>query len=72
MFSTSTQPPQRWRTARRSLPLDSACVVGILNITPDSFSDGGRLSTVEGAVLAAQDVNCRRTVADDPAGSAMG
>ena len=31
-----------WRTARRSLPLGRAAVLGILNITPDSFSDGGR------------------------------
>jgi len=31
-----------WRTARRVLPLARAGVLGILNITPDSFSDGGR------------------------------
>lgn len=31
-----------WRTARRLISLDRAAVVGILNITPDSFSDGGR------------------------------
>lgn len=31
-----------WRTARRSLPLDTSLVVGIINVTPDSFSDGGR------------------------------
>ena len=42
-----------WRTARRSLRLDRSCVVGILNVTPDSFSDGGRLRTVEDAVRAA-------------------
>jgi len=28
-------------------------VIGILNLTPDSFSDGGRLATVEAAVRAA-------------------
>ena len=32
---------------KRTLPLQ---VMGILNVTPDSFSDGGRLNTVERAV----------------------
>jgi dihydropteroate synthase len=31
-----------WRTARRALPLQRAVILGILNVTPDSFSDGGR------------------------------
>jgi dihydropteroate synthase len=34
--------PLAWRTARRTLPLEHSCIVGILNVTPDSFSDGGR------------------------------
>jgi len=36
------QAPLAWRTARRTIPLDRSCVVGIVNVTPDSFSDGGR------------------------------
>jgi dihydropteroate synthase len=28
--------------------------MGILNVTPDSFSDGGQLSSVEAAVAAAR------------------
>nr|WP_041532756.1 dihydropteroate synthase [Pelobacter propionicus] len=31
-----------WRTSRRELPLTRPLIMGILNITPDSFSDGGR------------------------------
>lgn len=31
-----------WPMARGTLPLDRPIVVGILNVTPDSFSDGGR------------------------------
>ncbi len=31
-----------WQTARRMLTLRRAGVVGIINVTPDSFSDGGR------------------------------
>ena len=34
----------------RPLVLDRPRVVGILNVTPDSFSDGGRHATVEAAV----------------------
>jgi dihydropteroate synthase len=41
-----------WRTARRSLPLDASLVVGILNVTPDSFSDGGRHLDPDAAVRA--------------------
>jgi len=32
-----------WRTARGHLSLDGPLVMGILNLTPDSFSDGGEL-----------------------------
>ena len=42
-----------WRTARRAIPVDRALVVGILNITPDSFSDGGRHLAAADAVRAA-------------------
>lgn len=31
-----------WRTGRGLLHFDKPCVMGILNITPDSFYDGGR------------------------------
>jgi len=34
--------PEAWRTARRTIALERSCLVGILNVTPDSFSDGGR------------------------------
>lgn len=38
----------------RTLDLGSPQVMGVLNITPDSFSDGGHLATVDDAVLAAR------------------
>lgn len=31
-----------WRTMRRTIDLENPVLMGILNITPDSFSDGGR------------------------------
>jgi dihydropteroate synthase len=38
-----------WRHATGSLALDRPRVVGIVNVTPDSFSDGGMLRTVDDA-----------------------
>lgn len=46
-------PPALWRTARGELPLDPPLIVGILNVTPDSFSDGGRFAAVDAAVAHA-------------------
>ena len=39
-----------WRLPGRSLALDRPLVVGIVNVTPDSFSDGGRFATPDEAV----------------------
>lgn len=36
------------------LPADRPAVMGILNVTPDSFSDGGRYSDIESAVAHAE------------------
>ena len=35
-----------------NLPSDRPALMGILNVTPDSFSDGGRFSSSEDAVAA--------------------
>ncbi|MGE5102932.1 MAG: dihydropteroate synthase, partial [Deltaproteobacteria bacterium] len=34
-----------WHHATGALALDRPRIVGIVNVTPDSFSDGGRLRT---------------------------
>jgi dihydropteroate synthase len=39
-----------WRTAQGTVHLDRPVVVGIVNVTPDSFYDGGRHATTEAAV----------------------
>ena len=39
-----------WRTARGTLALDRPRIAGILNVTPDSFHDGGRHATTAAAV----------------------
>ncbi|PYP36034.1 MAG: dihydropteroate synthase [Gemmatimonadetes bacterium] len=36
------------------IPLDKPVIIGIINVTPDSFSDGGHLSTIEAAVAHAE------------------
>ncbi len=36
------EPVERWMTARGPIALDAPRIMGILNVTPDSFSDGGR------------------------------
>ena len=41
--------PTVWTTSRRSLSLQRPLIMGILNLTPDSFSDGGRCSDPERA-----------------------
>jgi dihydropteroate synthase len=43
-----------WQHARGRLSIDRPLIAGILNLTPDSFSDGGELQTVEQAVSRAQ------------------
>jgi dihydropteroate synthase len=39
-----------WQLARRTLSLERPLVMGILNVTPDSFSDGNRFFSREAAV----------------------
>jgi dihydropteroate synthase len=48
------EAPAGWGTARRTIPLARSCVVGILNVTPDSFSDGGRHVALDDALAAAR------------------
>lgn len=42
--------PPLWVLRRTSLPLDRPLVMGVINVTPDSFSDGGRLESARQAV----------------------
>jgi dihydropteroate synthase len=48
-----------WQTARFQLSLDRPLVMGIVNTTPDSFSDGGRFGTTADACA-----HCERLVED--------
>ena len=48
--------PMVWAMARGAVDLSRPVVVGILNITPDSFSDGGQFLEPEAAVRHADDL----------------
>ena len=46
---------REWKIARRSLPYgDRTLVMGVLNVTPDSFSDGGQFSSLNDALAHAE------------------
>lgn len=53
LLARTAQPSPCWQTSRRRLLLDRPLIMGILNVTPDSFSDGGRFATTESAVTQA-------------------
>src|SRR5258707_3144468 len=44
----------RWRCRHRVIDLTRPVVMGILNVTPDSFSDGNRYSSVDAALERAK------------------
>jgi dihydropteroate synthase len=43
-------PPHTWLVRGRTLTLDRPLVMGVVNVTPDSFSDGGRYLSADAAV----------------------
>ena len=49
-------PPWSWPTARGTIALDRPVVMGILNVTPDSFSDGGRWLDPDAALAHAEEM----------------
>lgn len=45
-----------WRCRNRSIDLTRPVVMGILNVTPDSFSDGGRYAALDAALERARQI----------------
>ena len=45
-----------WRIRDREVALDRPVVMGILNLTPDSFSDGGRFAGIDDVVRRAREM----------------
>ncbi|MGH7702931.1 MAG: dihydropteroate synthase [Gemmatimonadales bacterium] len=52
-LSLPPEPATVWLTARGPVALDRPVIIGILNLTPDSFSDGGKYPSLEAAVAQA-------------------
>ncbi len=50
ILAARADPARTWAIRGGEVPLDKPIIIGILNVTPDSFSDGGRLSSVDAAV----------------------
>ncbi len=48
-----------WQTARFQLDLARPCIMGIVNVTPDSFSDGGQHASTSSALR-----HCEQLLAD--------
>ena len=49
-------PARAWWVMGRHIPLDPPAVAGILNVTPDSFSDGGRFREANAALARAWEI----------------
>ena len=58
--------PLIWRTRTRTYDLDAAAplVMGILNVTPDSFSDGGEHNSLEAALAWAESMKGSADIVD--------
>ena len=54
LLAARAEPPQSWAIRGGEIPLDKPVIIGIINVTPDSFSDGGHLSTIEATVAHAE------------------
>ncbi len=58
-LAAHADPARHWQIAGCTVALDHPVIIGIVNVTPDSFSDGGRFTTVDRAIAQAE-----RLVAD--------
>ncbi len=43
-----------WQTSRRKISLEKPLIMAILNITPDSFSDGGKFFSIDNTLFQAE------------------
>jgi dihydropteroate synthase len=43
-----------WQTSKRKISLDNTLIMGIINATPDSFSDGGKYLAIDNALRQAE------------------
>ena len=53
-LAAHAEPPRTWTIRGAELKLDKPVIIGIVNVTPDSFSDGGHFDTVDRAIAQAE------------------
>ena len=56
MIRSGVEPRHSWEMRRGLVPLEQPAVVGILNLTPDSFSDGGKYLEPDRALSRAEEL----------------
>jgi dihydropteroate synthase len=59
LLAARAELPRAWSIRGGEVALDKPVIIGIINVTPDSFSDGGHLPSVDAAIE-----HGRRLVAD--------
>jgi dihydropteroate synthase len=50
LLAARAEPPRTWAIKGGALSLEKPVIIGIVNVTPDSFSDGGHLPSAEAAI----------------------
>jgi dihydropteroate synthase len=53
-LSGYAEPPRAWSIAGGEIALERPVLIGVLNVTPDSFSDGGRFAGLDLALAQAE------------------
>ena len=53
-LATHAEPPRHWRARDVTFDLTRPLLIGVINVTPDSFSDGGRYGALDAAVAHAE------------------
>ncbi|HTI05744.1 MAG TPA: dihydropteroate synthase [Gemmatimonadales bacterium] len=54
VLAARADPPRSWAIRSAELSLEKPVIIGIVNVTPDSFSDGGHLPSVDAAISHAE------------------
>ncbi|HLZ46393.1 MAG TPA: dihydropteroate synthase [Gemmatimonadales bacterium] len=54
LLAARAEPPRRWAIRGGEVGLEKPVIIGIINVTPDSFSDGGRLPSADAAIAHAE------------------
>ena len=54
MLAARAEPPRTWAIRGGKISLEKPVIIGIINVTPDSFSDGGHFASADAAIAHAE------------------